>query len=300
MGEPVLQVMRSGLGLSVQDAGRPGWRRFGVPLSGAMDRHAAGWANRLVGNLVDEPVLELLLQGARLSVQRDVWLAITGADASASSSTWRPVRLSAGAVLEFARNVSGTWTYLAVAGGIASDRIFGSASAYPRGGLGRVLSPGDVVHRARPDTFQMPTGVAGQTVPPAERRNYSQPPRLRVWPGPQFDQFSVADRVRFAEQPWTVSSRSDRVGYRLDGPPLTSRPAQLLSEPVRLGTVQVPDNGAPIVTLQDGPTVGGYAKLGVIAPDDLPWLAQCRSGQEIRFRWVEDAMMSLASDPSRA
>ncbi len=286
MGEPVLQVLHSGLGLTVQDAGRAGWRRFGVPLSGAMDRHAAAWANRLVGNAAEEPVLELLLQGARLSVVRDVWLAITGADASANVSTWRPVRLPAGAVVEFPRNVSGTWSYVALAGGIAGERILGSASAYPRGGLGRVLSPGDVVHRARADSFEMPEGVAGQTVPAVERRNYARPPRLRVWPGPQYAQFSAADRARFADQAWTVSSRSDRVGYRLDGPSLTSRPPPLLSEPVRLGTVQVPDNGAPIVTLQDGPTVGGYAKLGVVATDDLPWLAQCRSGQEIRFRWV--------------
>lgn len=300
MGEPVLEVLHSGLGLTVQDAGRPGWRRFGVPLSGAMDRHAAAWANRLVGNPVDEPVLELLLQGARLSVQRDVWLAVAGADAAANISTWRPVRLPAGAVVEFARNVSGTWIYLAVAGGIASERVLGSASAYPRGGLGRVLSPGDMVQRARPDTFQLPAGVAGQTVPPSERRNYAQPPRLRVWPGPQFEEFSVADRARFADQAWTVSSRSDRVGYRLDGPPLTSRSQQLLSEPVRLGTVQVPDNGAPIVTLQDGPTVGGYTKLGVVASEDLSWLAQCRPGQEVCFRWMEGVSMALASDPPRA
>ena len=81
-----------------------------------------------------------------------------------------------------------------------------------------------------------------------------------------------------------MSSQSDRVGYRLEGSPLTSRLPQLISEPVRLGTIQVSESGAPIVTMRDGPTVGGYPKLGVVAPADLSWLAQCRPGQTVQFQ----------------
>jgi biotin-dependent carboxylase-like uncharacterized protein len=281
--DPVLQILHAGLGGTVQDSGRPGWRRYGVPLSGAMDEHAAAWANRLVGNASHTPVLEFLLQGAKLAVLREVWLAVTGADASANVPAWHPIRLTTGATLEFPRNLNGTWIYLAVAGGIAAPRILGSMSAYPRGNVGQTLAVGDLVMRPVAGKFQLPPGVAGQTPPPYERRNYAAPPPLRVWPGPQFDAFTPADQTRFFNQGWVVSSQSDRVGYRLDGAPLTSALPQLFSEPVRLGTIQVPENGAPIVTMRDGPTVGGYAKFGMIDPADLPWLAQCRPGQTIRF-----------------
>jgi allophanate hydrolase subunit 2 len=105
-----------------------------------------------------------------------------------------------------------------------------------------------------------------------------------VWPGPQYALFSAADQTRLFEQSWRVSSRSDRVGYRLEGKPFEARLPQMVSEPVRMGTIQVPESGQPIVTMRDGPTVGGYPKLGLVDADDLSWLTQCRPGQEVRFR----------------
>lgn len=284
MPKPVLQILQPGVAAMLQDAGRPGWRRFGVPLSGAMDEHAALWANRLVGNPSEAPVLEFLLQGARVIVLRGIWLAITGADAFSTVSTWRPVQVDAGDVISFPHNRWGTWIYLAIAGGIAADRIMGSASTYPRGRLGRILAAGDLLFPGAETTFHLPEGVAGQTPPPLERRDYSQPPTFRIWPGPQFEQFSLAERARFFAQSWRVSSQSDRVGYRLEGKALEAPNYQLISEPVRLGTIQVPESGQPIVTMRDGPTVGGYAKLGVVDPAELSWLAQCHPGQEIRFQ----------------
>jgi len=289
MTKPVLQILQPGLGATIQDVGRPGWRRFGVPVSGAMDGHAALWANRLVGNAPEAPVAEFLLQGARLIVLREVWLAVTGADAFATVSTWRPVQVEAGDVISFPHNRSGTWFYLAIAGGLAADRILGSASTYARGKLGRMLTAGDLLFRAAETTFHLPEGVAGQRPPAMECRDYSFPPRLRVWPGPQFDRFSAAERARFFAQPWRVSSQSDRVGYRLEGQPLESHSYQLISEPVRSGTIQVPESGQPIVTMRDGPTVGGYPKLGVLEPAELSWLAQCRPSQEIRFQLADEA-----------
>lgn len=283
MKAPVLQVLEPGLGLTVQDRGRVGWRRFGVPVSGVMDDHAAGWANRLTGNSPDAPVLELLLQGARLAVLREVWLAVTGADADASVTTWERIRLRSGDVLAFPRSRMGAWIYVAIVGGIAVESILGSASAYPQGRLGARLSAGDLVFRAGPGAA--PSASAGiSIVPPAERRDYANPPRLRVWPGPEFGRFTGDDRERFFEQTWTISSRSNRVGYRLEGSPLTSRLPQLISEPVRVGTLQVPENGCPIVTMRDGPTVGGYPKFGIVEAADLSWLAQCRPGQPLRFQ----------------
>ena len=94
------------------------------------------------------------------------------------------------------------------------------------------------------------------------------------------------DRQLFFGEPWTVTSQSDRVGYRLSGTPLTSKLPQLISEPMRTGTIQVPENGQPIVMMRDGPTVGGYPKLGLLDAADVAWLAQCRPGQQVRFQAV--------------
>ena len=110
-------------------------------------------------------------------------------------------------------------------------------------------------------------------------RNYAAPPPICLWPGPQSDMFSNT----FFREEWTVTPQSNRVGYRLAGEPLAFEKRDMLSEPVRVGTIQVPENGLPIVTMRDGPTVGGYPKLGIVELSDLSWLTQCRPGQKIRF-----------------
>lgn len=287
MHNEVLTVIHPGLGASIQDEGRAGWRRFGVPLSGAMDDHAATWANRLLDNPLDAPVLEMLMQGAKFAANAPLWIAATGADAHANVPQWRAVRLNAGDVLEFPRHRSGVWIYFAIDGGFAAEKYFGSASAYQRGGFGKVLARGDVLCRAHESSFQLMPAVAGRSVTWSERRNYDSPPPLRVWRGPQWISFSEPDRRRFFAQHWTVSAQSDRTGYRLEGKAMLPNLPQIISEPVRLGSIQIPESGQPIVIMRDGPTVGGYPKLGMIDPADLSWLAQCQPGQNVRFQLLE-------------
>ncbi|HSH15261.1 MAG TPA: hypothetical protein VLD18_04445, partial [Verrucomicrobiae bacterium] len=127
MSVEVLKVVRTGLGASIQDLGRPGFARFGVPPGGVMDDHAAGWANQLLENPPDAPVLELLLQGAQLEVLRTSWLVITGADTGCNRPLWRMVRAQAGEQIVFPASRKGLWTYVAVEGGFAAARYFGSA-----------------------------------------------------------------------------------------------------------------------------------------------------------------------------
>jgi biotin-dependent carboxylase-like uncharacterized protein len=288
VNQDVFEVLDPGLSATLQDQGRPGWRRFGVPSSGAMDDHAAGWANRLLGNSPEAPVLELLLQGAKFTVLQNTWMAITGAEVQANVPRWRAVRVTAGEVIQISHNYSGLWIYLAVESGFAAPRLLGSASVYQRGRLGKSLAHGDVLRRAPGPGFQLPPGVAGRMVALDERRHYNTPSPLRVWPGPQWNSFSEVDRAAFFANAWTVQSQSDRVGYRLAGPVLKPQPAQLISEPVRVGSIQVPENGQPIVIMRDGPTVGGYPKLGLIDAADLSWLAQCRPGESVRFRSADE------------
>ena len=280
---PAIQIESSGLGLSIQDRGRTGWRRFGLPPSGCMDDHAAVWANRLLDNPAGTALLELQFQGATLTLLEDVWIAITGGDFSCNAPLWRAVHRSEGDVVRFPQNRAGLWAYLAIEGGFDAESLFGSRSAYPRARIGRSLVASDVLARIAQHSFQLPAGVAGRTVPWSEHREYSHPPPLRVWPGPQGDSLAGAERDRFFATEWTVTSQSNRVGYRLSGPALQPHPAEIISEPVRVGSIQVPENGQPIVTMRDGPTVGGYPKIGWLDARDLSWLAQCRPGQKVRF-----------------
>ena len=275
---PALEIQSPGLLATLQDRGRVGWRRFGVPASGVMDDHAAAVANQLVGNKEGAPVLELLLQGARLIARGEMTVAVTGADANATIPTWQACKLRSDEMVAFPQNHSGVWIYVAVRGGWMAPRILGSTSVYPRGGIGRAMATGD---RLMPGT-----AVHGGVAIEVTRRDYRSPPAFRVWPGPQWDSFSTEARAAFFSRAWTVTSQSDRVGYRFGGDPLPPTGAQLPSEPVLPGTIQVPDNGLPIVTMRDGPTVGGYPKLGVLDPQDLSWLVQCRPGQKVRFQPV--------------
>jgi len=284
MGPPVFEILEPGLGATLQDRGRPGWRRFGVPPGGAMDDHAAAWANHLLDNTPDAPVMELLMQGAKLRALSETWIAITGADADASVPTWRAVRTSEDDELVFPASRSGVWIYLAVESGFEGPRWFGSASVYARGRLGQPAASGHVLSRATTACFVLPPGVAGRLVDWHERRDYESPPPLRVWRAPQWDLFSETDRELFFTQAWAVSSHSDRVGYRLNGRPLNTPAAQILSEPVLVGSIQIPPDGQPIVTMRDGPTVGGYPKLGLVDAADLSWLSQCRPGVKVRFQ----------------
>src|SRR5436190_14902104 len=114
MNIPVFQIESSGLGMTIQDRGRVGWRRFGVPASGWMDDHAATWANRLLDNPPGAALVELLLQGAMLRALKDVWIAVTGADCGCNVSIWRAVHLREGGILHFSHNRTGLWSYLAV------------------------------------------------------------------------------------------------------------------------------------------------------------------------------------------
>jgi len=278
-----IRLRASGLGVSLQDLGRPGYGQFGVPPGGAMDPYAASVANRLLDNPASSAALELCLQGQRLEVLADGWLAAAGSTAPRGQRPNSAFRVRAGDVLEFPPGANGVWTYVAIPGGFGGDAILGSRSANPRASLGRTGAPGDEFPAAAERSLALPAAIARRTLTEAEDVRDPQAP-LRVWPGPQWDSFSTEARTRLFSSDWIVSSQCDRVGYRLRGPDLESQPDQIISEPVLPGSIQVPAGGQPIVTMPDGPTIGGYPKLGLVDPADLSRLAQCRPGQSIRFQ----------------
>jgi antagonist of KipI len=289
----MLEVVELGGLATIQDAGRTGWRRFGVPLSGPMDRFAFRAANLLVGNPPAAAALELGAGDLTLSAQYDCVLAVTGAGYRLSVSAWEfPLWSSCfvrgGWTLRLTRSGFGMWAYVAVAGGFSASHILGSRSTYLRGrfgGLdGRPLQPGDVLESESPSHFLMES--AARTLPEAARPSYGPHPIVEVIPGPQAERFSASDVDAFYSSEYHVSASSDRMGYRLAGPALlSSRQPELTSEGMTVGSIQIATDGLPIAMMADSATAGGYPRIACITSGSHPLLAQCTPGQDaVRFR----------------
>ncbi|MGB0745322.1 MAG: biotin-dependent carboxyltransferase family protein [Opitutales bacterium] len=279
-----VEILSIGSGMSLQDAGRFGWLRYGVPPGGVMDSQAMKAANKLLGNRRDAPVLEIRLQGAVLKVLEEIWLALAGAPSCRGFPSWTARLVNAGEVLEFSKKASAVFAYIAVPGGFAAERNFGSVSVDPRIGLGAPLRKGDFLIAATKKPNVDITGIARRILNPAMQRNYTTEPQFSLLPGPQFDNFSEEAREQLVASKWVVSPQCDRTGYRLEGPRLEV-PHSIPSEPVLPGSFQVPSNGLPIVTMVDGPTVGGYPKIAVLPEVEQERLAQCTLGTQLSFKW---------------
>ena len=279
-GFELFRVESAGMGLTYQDLGRPGYRRYGVPAGGAMDPESAAAVNRILDNPPDTPVLELCGGGQRLRAQQDVTLAIAGAHAPPGTLA-AAFQLRSGEVLEIPPGRwTAVWTYLGIPGGVAARRCLDSVSTNPRAGLGAGIQAGDALRGVvRSTTRPWPRSVARRMLPAKTR---GQGP-FRIWPGPQWADFSPAARERFFQGPWQVGSQCDRVGYRLMGPALPVPLLEMTSEPVLPGSIQIPPEGHPIVIMPDGPTLGGYPQLGVVDPEDLGRLAQLPPGAVLSF-----------------
>jgi antagonist of KipI len=292
-----LTVLDPGLLTTVQDLGRTGCQHLGVPVSGAMDRFALMAANRLVGNPPGAAGLEALWLGPALGADIDCLVAASGAGFTLevdgrSFPLWLAVWVRRGQVLRLAADEPngppGCWGYLAAAGGVDVPPVLGSRSTYLRGGFGgfqgRPLQAGDVLLLGA-SSGELAAG-AGRSLAEAYRPAYGERPTLEVIPGPQEAAFSDGGLAAFLEGEYAVSLASDRMGYRLEGPPIQHiSPADILSEPVALGAVQVPADGQPLVLLADRQTVGGYTKVATVVSADLPALVQSPPGEgRVRFR----------------
>ncbi|GAA5048060.1 5-oxoprolinase subunit C family protein [Streptomyces similanensis] len=283
MSDRALVVVRAGALTTVQDGGRPGHAHLGVPRSGALDAPAAALANRLVGNPRGAAVLETTLDGCALRPRSPVAVAVTGAPCPVRLDgrpvAWgAPVRVPAGAVLEVGAAVRGVRGYVAVGGGVAVEPVLGSRSTDLLSGLGPApLTDGTVLPLGPPAGLPAAVDVAPRPGPAAELV-------LRVVLGPREDWFTARALRVLATRPYRVSSASNRVGLRTEGPALErARTGELPSEGMVLGAVQVPPDGRPVVFLADHPTTGGYPVIAVVRAADLPAAAQAAPGTPVRF-----------------
>ena len=266
-----LEVLAAGPLTSVQDRGRRGWAHIGVPPSGAVDPLALERGNRLVGNDQGAAALEATLTGPRLRFHSPALVALTGAISRG------PFEVGAGEVLEVGACRDGVRVYVSVRGGIDVEPVLGSRSTDLMSGLGPPpLADGDVISIG-PEPRDQPQA---EDLPPAP----VEEPVLRVLPGPRDDWFDPSALEALAAGPWQVGLSSNRIGVRLEGPPLERvRHDELLSEGLVTGAMQVPPSGQPILLLNDHPTTGGYPVLGVVHTDDLPLAGQLQPGRRLRF-----------------
>ena len=289
-----LVVLEPGLLTTVQDLGRSGYQRVGIPPSGPMDRGAFVLANRLVGNADGAAGLELTLKGPRLEVRRRTVLAVTGAEMGLTvndreAPAWTAVLVQPGDVLAFRMAQAGCRPYVALAGGLDLPAALGSRATYLRGRLGglegRALQKGDALPLGAP--AQPLDQLGGRTVASARRPGYPAEVECRVVLGPQDDRFTPEGIRAFLDGPYEVTPQADRMGYRLKGPVIQhARGHDIVSDGIPLGGVQVPGEGQPIVLLVDRQTTGGYTKIATVIGPDIGRIGQTRPGQRVRFRRV--------------
>jgi biotin-dependent carboxylase-like uncharacterized protein len=290
-----LRVVAPGLMTTLQDLGRPGYQRLGIPVSGALDPISLRAANVIVGNAPATAALEIAYQGPVLAVEADS-VRVALADAAAPvdildesgtaqrvpplTSVWlrRGERLRVGALS------GGAIAYLAVEGGFAVEPVLGSRSTYARGGIGgfagRAIAAGDVLPLCN-DT------AAEREEKMLPSLDLARPARFRIVLGPQDDYFTEAALRTLLDASYTVSPATDRMGMRLEGPLLEhAKGFNIVSDGIGPGAIQVPGNGLPIVLLADRQTTGGYPKVAAVISADLPALGQLTPGAKVAFQAV--------------
>jgi biotin-dependent carboxylase-like uncharacterized protein len=300
--QSTIEVIDGGLGNSIQDAGRFGFRHMGITVSGCLDPMLARCANALVGNSPDCAGIEIRGAGPTLEATKGrVRLALAGeidatlrraSGESFAVPAWTSVTLDPHDVLEVGYLPGGT-AFLAVSGGIDSPSQLGSRSTYQRAMIGGIDGKPIVTGNLLPCSSQ----------PCRDRREFTAPPwrhdagPMRVILGPQQGHFKQESVEQFLGTEYKVSTQIDRMGVRLDGVALmhiSAQAADIVSDGVTPGVIQVPGNGQPIILLADCQTVGGYPKIATVICADLPRLAQLQPGQSLRFCAVNAAQAKAA------
>ena len=287
MDHAAIHVIKPGLQTTVQDLGRWGHQAFGVPVAGPMDTFSHRLANALVGNPSDAAALEITLIGPELEFEADAGIAICGADFDVTANG-QPVALCTtthvprGARVVFGRRRIGARAYLAVRGGLQTAPVLGSRATHLVSGMGghggRALIAGDRVPYIPSGGDGVVRRASGGTLPTGGRA------RLRVLPGPQADWFDPSAMAVLTGVSFRVSPRSNRMGYRLEGPPLArQKEGEPISEPLAFGALQVPAAGEPILLMADRQTAGGYPKIASVIAADLPLAGQLAPGDFIEF-----------------
>lgn len=268
----------------LQDAGRFGVRHLGVTQGGALDWVSMSWANWLLDNALDAPVVEITLGGFTVQAKDYCLLALAGADLGAyvderAISPGRSFILQKGQRLRFTQPFNGARAYLAAPGGFDAQAVLGSCATVVREALGGV----DGFGKALAEGGRLAYSGTGGAMKVLANPDVQSAASLDVIIGAQIGQFSGQSLFDAFNTEWALDSRADRMGMRLLGTPLQYQGPSLISEGIPLGAIQVPPDGQPIVLLNDRQTIGGYPRLGALTPLSLARLAQCLPGEKVRL-----------------
>ncbi len=304
MSQPILEVVEPGIFTTIQDLGRKGYFASGIPPSGAMDRFALRMGNLLVKNPIDEAGIEMTAIGMKARVLKETVIALAGAQFSAKLNgnaipLWQTIYLKEGDLLSIEKPRSGWRGYLCIAGGMDVPPVLGSKSTYTLGGLGgirgRALKKGDLLP-AGISRFPLDS-LKGRRVKESVLPEAGSEEELRLVLGPQDDHVKEESIEVFLNTPYQVSIRSNRVGYRFEGPQLFFKerpesrdagldPSNIVDDGNAIGAIQIPAGKEPICLGVDGVTMGGYVKIACLITADMDRMAQLKPKDLARFRSV--------------
>lgn len=299
-----LKISKAGMLTTVQDLGRWGHQSDGVPVAGAMDLEALRFGNAMLGNDENAAALEVTIIGPEITAGGEGLVLFAGADLGFSVNdrevgAWRAVPLKNGDILSFSGPRTGCRGYICFAGGIDVPVVMGSRSTYTRASIGgyqgRALKNGDLLQTGEPCAAWR--RLAGFTLPNELRPDYSLDKPLKILMGLQADAFTEEGLETLFSAEYTVSTETDRMGSRFDGPKIAhgEKGADIVSDAIPMGAVQIPGHGTPIAMLADRQTTGGYTKVGVLSPASVQTLVQRMPGSKVRFEkcQAEDAVAEL-------
>ncbi len=293
MNIPTFKILEPGLLTTIQDMGRYGYQKYGVPVSGAMDQFAMRAANILVGNDENAAVLEITALGPKIEFITDTYISITGANLSTNLDNipiprWETIKTTRGSNLTFNEIQDGMRAYLGIAGGIDVPLVLGSRSTNIQssfGGLeGRSLKEGDIIStlipidakldfKNLPDTYLIP--------------KYGEYHEIKIILNSQENIFALEASQIITQSKYIISPESDRMGYKLEGPKLLHQNGpDIISEGNPPGAIQVSGDGQPTILLADRGTTGGYTKIATVISTDMSKLAQALPGQALTFKSV--------------
>jgi len=289
----IMKILKPGMYTTIQDIGRYNYQKSGMSVSGAMDQFSLRVANILVGNMDSEACLETTLFGLKIKFVGDALIAVTGGNLmpminNKAIDMWSGVKVLDGDELSFGTAKSGCRSYISIERGIDVPEVMGSKSTYVKGKVGgfegRMLRTGDEIKIgcAGEDDFTNIKRLPIELIP-----SYCKDNIVRVVMGPQDDYFTAEGINTFFHCEYKVTSEADRMGYRLSGPKIDHKAsADIISDGITMGSVQIPGDGAPIIMMADRQTTGGYTKIATIITPDINIVGQLKPGDSIRFKLI--------------
>ena len=306
-----ITILKPGMMSSIQDLGRWGFQKYGIPIGGVMDTTSATTVNRLCGNEDGEALLECTLHGTEIQCNETISLALGGGGARATIngepvSYNKLIKMVSGSILKLHPDPYGCRTYIAFVGGLKVNKELGSASTYTPSMLGgyegKNLVAGDTLELKDPSFYKEKTkdiviNENGFGTSRWKSSSFAMPHvqeiiTINCLAGPEWDLFDEESQTQFFNHPFTISAQSNRMGFRMEGAILSLKEkVEMISTAVTRGIIQVTNQGNPIVLMADAQTIGGYPRIARICADDIPLLAQCRPGQKLRFSGLRPVEM---------